>query len=74
MQAKIFGYTITIKKTNAKRRKGYSARAWTESEEATVVRFFNEGKSVDEMSELLHRTKAAIQNRLSRIKHRGVQR
>ena len=69
MQAEIFGYTIVIERTKTKRKTGYSSRAWTDSEVHTLIRFHNEGKSTEEIAELLHRTKPAIYNMLNKLKH-----
>ncbi len=63
---KLFGYTITIKKTPT-RRTGFSSRRWTPSEITTLFKFKNENKSWSEIASLMDRTPAACQ-----IKHHNI--
>ena len=64
---KLFGYEIKIKKL-AKRKTGYSKRGWSESETNTMLRFRSEGKSWEEISKLMNRTKSACYGRYYKIK------
>jgi DNA-binding NarL/FixJ family response regulator len=71
---KLFGYEITIKRIGGDREQArMGRRRWTRSETDTLLRFLNEGRSYEEIGDLLHRTDKAIINRVSKIRRGGVQ-
>ena len=51
-----------------KRTTGYTAKPWTKSETATLLRFVNEGKSQKEIGALLGRTRSAVYCKLKKVR------
>lgn len=64
----IFGFRITVKKIKRKRAKGFTSRAWSESETNAALRMRGEGMSYADIGKELHRTASAIQVRLSKVR------
>jgi len=69
---KIFGYEITIKKVHPKARKSplKGRKKWTTSETNTMLRMRSEGKSTEEIAQLLNRTAASVHTRLWKIRNK----
>jgi len=65
---KLFGYEIKIKKVKKQKKTGFSRKVWTASETNTLLRLRSEGKSIEEISKLLNRTRSAINARLYKVR------
>lgn len=65
----LFGYELTLRKTHKKKIKGFSAKRWSASEQRTLLKFRNEGKSNEEIAKLLHRTVPAIYSKMWKIRN-----
>jgi hypothetical protein len=73
----LFGYDFTLEfsvtkqEEKKKKRKGYSRKAWTESETNALLRFRNENKSWREIANLMNRTEASCYTRYHKIHSKG---
>ena len=70
----IFGYRITVSKIKRKKKKGFSAKAWSEADTKTLIEMQGENYSHKDMGKELGRTIGAIKTRLSIIKNSKQQR
>ncbi len=66
---KLFGYTITMKRTPKKKRKmPLGSKRWSAEDTQTMLDLTNSGKSHAEIGEYLNRTPHAIAGRLHSVR------
>ena len=65
----IFGYRITVSKIKRKKRKGFTAKSWSEADLKTLIEMQSGNYSHEDIGQELGRTAGAIKTRLSIIKN-----
>ena len=63
----LFGYILTCTKRKKKRSTGFSSKRWSASEINTALRLKGEGKSNQEIADMLHRTVPAVAAKLGKV-------
>ena len=75
MKVRVFRHIleVTLKRiTRPTASRKFGSRRWTPSEMNTLVRFYNEGRQVEEIAGLLKRSKPSIYTRLTKLRAEGL--